>query len=146
MSKHAPATGKRLVGLSMAALGIVYGDIGTSPIYAFKECFAPGHGAPVSASNVLGVVSLILWSLLLIVTVKYLVYVLRADNKGEGGILALLSLVAAAISGTESILQFYATGIVSGAGWLMLFVFVASFYFYMRFKKARREMMQQGKR
>jgi len=92
MSKHAPATGKRLVGLSMAALGIVYGDIGTSPIYAFKECFAPGHGAPVSASNVLGVVSLILWSLLLIVTVKYLVYVLRADNKGEGGILALLSL------------------------------------------------------
>jgi KUP system potassium uptake protein len=73
-------------------LGIVYGDIGTSPIYAFKECFAPGHGAPVSASNVLGVVSLILWSLLLIVTVKYLVYVLRADNKGEGGILALLSL------------------------------------------------------
>ena len=92
MSRHAPATGKRLVGLSMAALGIVYGDIGTSPIYAFKECFAPGHGAPVSASNVLGVVSLILWSLLLIVTVKYLVYVLRADNKGEGGILALLSL------------------------------------------------------
>jgi KUP system potassium uptake protein len=92
MSKHAPATGKRLVGLSMAALGIVYGDIGTSPIYAFKECFAPGLGAPVSASNVLGVVSLILWSLLLIVTVKYLVYVLRADNKGEGGILALLSL------------------------------------------------------
>ena len=76
----------------MAALGIVYGDIGTSPIYAFKECFAPGHGAPVSTSNVLGVVSLILWSLLLIVTVKYLVYVLRADNKGEGGILALLSL------------------------------------------------------
>ena len=76
----------------MAALGIVYGDIGTSPIYAFKECFAPGHGAPVSASNVLGVVSLILWSLLLIVTVKDLVYVLRADNKGEGGILALLSL------------------------------------------------------
>ncbi len=76
----------------MAALGIVYGDIGTSPIYAFKECFAPGHGAPVSSSNVLGVVSLILWSLLLIVTVKYLVYVLRADNKGEGGILALLSL------------------------------------------------------
>ena len=92
MSRHAPATGKRLVGLSMAALGIVYGDIGTSPIYAFKECFAPGHGAPVSSSNVLGVVSLILWSLLLIVTVKYLVYVLRADNKGEGGILALLSL------------------------------------------------------
>jgi KUP system potassium uptake protein len=92
MSHHTPATGKRLAGLSLAALGIVYGDIGTSPIYAFKECFAPGHGAPVSTANVLGVVSLILWALLLIVTIKYLVYVLRADNKGEGGILALLSL------------------------------------------------------
>jgi KUP system potassium uptake protein len=76
----------------MAALGIVYGDIGTSPIYAFKECFAPGHGAPVTTANVLGVLSLIIWALILIVTIKYLVYVLRADNKGEGGILALLAL------------------------------------------------------
>jgi KUP system potassium uptake protein len=92
MSHHAPASGKRLAGLSLAALGIVYGDIGTSPIYAFKECFAPGHGAPVSTANVLGVLSLIIWALILIVTIKYLVYVLRADNKGEGGILALLAL------------------------------------------------------
>lgn len=61
-------------------------------------------------------------------------------------IFALLSLVAAAISGTESILQFYANGIGSGSGWLMLGVFAASFYFYIRFKKARRDMMQQGKR
>lgn len=61
-------------------------------------------------------------------------------------VLALLSLVAAAISGTESILQFYASGIRSGSGWLMLVVFGASFYFYVGFKKARREMMQQGKR
>ena len=61
-------------------------------------------------------------------------------------ILALLSLVAAAISGTESIYKFYETGIGSGSGWLMLLVFVASFYFYIRFKKVRREMMQQGKR
>jgi KUP system potassium uptake protein len=92
MNHNAPATGKRLAGLSLAALGIVYGDIGTSPIYAFKECFAPGHGAPVSTANVLGVLSLIIWALILIVTIKYLVYVLRADNKGEGGILALLAL------------------------------------------------------
>ena len=92
MSRHAHPTGKRLAGLSLAALGIVYGDIGTSPIYAFKECFAPGHGAPATAANVLGVLSLIIWALILIVTIKYLVYVLRADNKGEGGILALLSL------------------------------------------------------
>mgnify|MGYP003349551406 FL=1 len=61
-------------------------------------------------------------------------------------ILALLSLVAAAISGTESILQFYTTGIASGPGWLMLCVFLGSFYFYVQFKKVRREMMQQGKR
>ncbi len=61
-------------------------------------------------------------------------------------VLALLSLVAAAISGTESLLQFYATGVGSAAGWLMLAVFGASFYFYVGFKKARREMMQQGKR
>lgn len=61
-------------------------------------------------------------------------------------ILTLLSLVAAAISGTESLLQFYATGISSGPGWLMLLVFGGSFYFYVRFKKARRDMMQQGKR
>ena len=92
MNHKAPATGKRLAGLSLAALGIVYGDIGTSPIYAFKECFAAGHGAPVSTANVLGVLSLIIWALILIVTIKYLVYVLRADNKGEGGILALLAL------------------------------------------------------
>ena len=92
MSHHAPATGKRLAGLSLAALGIVYGDIGTSPIYAFKECFSQGHGAPATASNVLGVLSLIIWALILIVTIKYLVYVLRADNKGEGGILALMAL------------------------------------------------------
>ncbi|MCX6858714.1 MAG: potassium transporter Kup [Verrucomicrobia bacterium] len=92
MSHHAPASGKRLAGLSLAALGIVYGDIGTSPIYAFKECFARGHGAPVNTGNVLGVLSLIIWALILIVTIKYLVYVLRADNKGEGGILALLAL------------------------------------------------------
>ena len=75
---HAPKGS--LLALCAGTVGVVFGDIGTSPIYAFKECFAPGHGAPVSASNVLGVVSLILWSLLLIVTVKYLVYVLRADN------------------------------------------------------------------
>jgi KUP system potassium uptake protein len=103
MSHHAPASGKRLAGLSLAALGIVYGDIGTSPIYAFKECFAPGHGAPVSTANVLGVLSLIIWALILIVTIKYLVYVLRADNKGEGGILALLALaVPEAKSGHRS--------------------------------------------
>ncbi len=89
---HQPCTGKRLAGLTLGALGVVYGDIGTSPLYALKECFDPKHGVPVNPSGVLGILSLIIWSLILIVTVKYLVFVLRADNKGEGGILALLSL------------------------------------------------------
>ena len=75
-----------------AALGVVFGDIGTSPLYAVKECFAKGHGAAATPANILGVMSLILWALVLIVAIKYLVFVLRADNKGEGGILALLSL------------------------------------------------------
>lgn len=77
--------------LSIAALGIVFGDIGTSPLYALKDCFGPHTIAPTPA-NVLGVLSLIFWSLVLIVSVKYLAFVLRADNRGEGGILALMAL------------------------------------------------------
>ncbi|HUX36637.1 MAG TPA: potassium transporter Kup [Rectinemataceae bacterium] len=79
--------------LAIAALGIVFGDIGTSPLYALRECFAPEHGVDVTRANVLGIVSLLIWSLSLIVCVKYVAIVLRADNKGEGGILALVSLV-----------------------------------------------------
>jgi len=87
-----PTSRRRLAGLTLAALGVVYGDIGTSPLYALKECFGETHGVPPSPPNVLGVLSLVIWSLLLVVSVMYLVFVLRADNKGEGGILALLSL------------------------------------------------------
>lgn len=76
----------------IGALGVVYGDIGTSPLYALRECFSPMHGVAPSASNVLGLLSLVFWSLVLIVCVKYLLFVLRADNRGEGGILALLAL------------------------------------------------------
>lgn len=77
----------------MAALGIVYGDIGTSPLYALRECFIGKHGVAPSPENVLGILSLIFWSLVIIVALKYHVYVLRLDNRGEGGILALLGLV-----------------------------------------------------
>ncbi|HVN85743.1 MAG TPA: potassium transporter Kup [Candidatus Binatia bacterium] len=77
----------------MTAIGVVYGDIGTSPLYAIRECFFGPHGVPVSQVNVLGVLSLIVWALIIVVTLKYHVYVLRADNHGEGGILALMSLV-----------------------------------------------------
>ncbi len=85
---------KRLLLLCLASLGIVYGDIGTSPLYALRECFYGPHAIPPSPANVVGVLSLILWSLLLIISVKYLILILRADNRGEGGILALATLVS----------------------------------------------------
>lgn len=78
---------------ALSALGVVYGDIGTSPLYALKESFHHTHGLAVSAPNILGILSLIFWSLILIVTIKYLAFVLRADNQGEGGILALTALL-----------------------------------------------------
>src|SRR5438477_12393673 len=85
--------GRYLARLSLLALGVVYGDIGTSPLYALREAFHGQHGIPVTPGNVLGVLSLIFWSLVLIVTVKYHVVIIRADNKGEGGVLALMALV-----------------------------------------------------
>ena len=81
---------------TLGALGVVYGDIGTSPLYAFKEAAkAAAHGAPIMADAVLGVVSLILWALILIISLKYAMLILRADNRGEGGIVALLALLSA---------------------------------------------------
>ena len=78
---------------AIAALGVVYGDIGTSPLYAVRECFGAGNGIPVTQDNVLGVMSLILWSLIMVVSIKYVLLVLRADNAGEGGIMAMMALV-----------------------------------------------------
>jgi KUP system potassium uptake protein len=79
--------------MSLAALGVVYGDIGTSPLYAIKECFAPEHGLAPTIGNVLGVLSLVFWSLNFVVSLKYLTFIMRADNRGEGGIMALLALL-----------------------------------------------------
>lgn len=84
--------GKYLAFLSLAALGVVYGDIGTSPLYAIRECFHGPHAIAPTPANVLGVLSLIFWSLVLVICVKYLTFVLRADNRGEGGILSLAAL------------------------------------------------------
>ena len=81
--------------LSLGALGVVYGDIGTSPLYALRECFHSGHGVKPTPENIFGVLSLVVWSLIIIISLKYLVLVMRADNRGEGGILALMSLVRA---------------------------------------------------
>jgi KUP system potassium uptake protein len=84
---------KHLASLSLAALGVVFGDIGTSPLYAVRECFHGEFSIPVTHANVLGVLSLLIWALILIVTLKYLTFIMRADNEGEGGILALTSLI-----------------------------------------------------
>lgn len=87
-------TGKYLAGLSLAAIGIVYGDIGTSPLYAFRESFHEGYGLATSEANILGILSLIFWALILVISIKYLVFVLQADNNGEGGIIALTALIS----------------------------------------------------
>ena len=80
--------------LALGALGVVYGDIGTSPLYALKEVFGgTHHPVPISEPNVLGILSLVFWSLMLVVTIKYVIFIMRADNKGEGGIMALMALV-----------------------------------------------------
>jgi len=91
-SPPAPASKRYRLAHTLAALGIVYGDIGTSPLYAVRECFNEAHGLGVSRASVLGVLSLIVWSLVIVISVKYLAYVTRADNGGEGGILALTAL------------------------------------------------------
>ena len=91
---HPAARGIDGLKLALGAIGVVYGDIGTSPLYAIKECVTLPHGvAPVTA-NIFGVLSLVFWSITLVVSVKYLFYVMRADNDGEGGVLALMALVA----------------------------------------------------
>ncbi|HLZ44298.1 MAG TPA: potassium transporter Kup [Gemmatimonadales bacterium] len=90
---HADPQGRYLARLALLALGVVYGDIGTSPLYAIREAFNAQHGIPVTPGNVFGVLSLIFWSLIVIVTIKYHVVIIRADNKGEGGVLALMALV-----------------------------------------------------
>ncbi len=92
-----------LAKLSLGALGVVYGDIGTSPLYAVRECFSAHYGETPTPENVLSVLSLVFWALVVVVVVKYLVFVLRADNRGEGGILALMALVTPnAAAGTQN--------------------------------------------
>src|SRR4029453_18267671 len=79
--------------LTVAALGVVFGDIGTSPLYALRQCFAAPNGVPLTDANVLGVLSLILWSLIVVVSIKYVLVMLSVSNGGEGGVLALSALL-----------------------------------------------------
>jgi len=121
---HAPRSRKELAWLSLGALGVVYGDIGTSPLYALKECFSPAshhHASAADPEQVFGVLSLMIWSLLLVVVVKYLMFVLRADNKGEGGTLALAAKVDQKIPDKRRLaipilLALFGTGLLYGEG------------------------------
>ena len=105
--------------LTLAALGVVYGDIGTSPLYTIKEVFGGSHHpVPINEVNVLGMLSLVLWSLIVVVSLKYVLFVLRADNKGEGGIMTLMALVLRSVGGSPR------------SGWLMLLGLVGAALFY----------------
>jgi KUP system potassium uptake protein len=90
----------------VAAVGVVYGDIGTSPLYTLKEVFTGGYGVPVNHDGVFGILALIFWSLIWVVSIKYVMFILRADNQGEGGIMALTALArrAAAYPKLRSVL------------------------------------------
>jgi KUP system potassium uptake protein len=98
----------------VAAVGVVYGDIGTSPLYTLKEVFSGGYGVPVNHDGVLGILALIFWSLIWVVSIKYVMFILRADNQGEGGIMALTALArrAAAI---EAALVLVILGLIGAA-------------------------------
>ncbi len=127
MSASSHPDKSRLAALSLAALGVVFGDIGTSPLYTMKEVFASHHPIPVSPENVLGVLSLILWALILVVTIKYVFFVMRADNRGEGGIMALIALAGQRagknqkrqrfimLAGIVGACMFFADGIITPA-------------------------------
>lgn len=117
------ASRRDLLVVSLTALGVVFGDIGTSPLYTIKECFSPAHGVPPTLANVLGVLSLVFWTLLLIVAVKYLSFVMRADNRGEGGMMALLALITptapATVAGRKALLvllALFGTALLFGEG------------------------------
>lgn len=108
-----------LATLSLAAIGIVYGDIGTSPLYALKEVFSREHGLLLNQANLLGVISLIVWGLTIIVSLKYVTLILRADNRGEGGVMALMALAMASV--TRESRWFYPLMLVGLAGTALFF-------------------------
>ncbi|MDN0074697.1 low affinity potassium transporter Kup [Crenobacter sp. SG2303] len=98
---HSASGKSAMAGITLAALGVVYGDIGTSPLYTLKTCFSAEH-LPISEVNILGILSLIFWSIMLVVTLKYVTFILRADNKGEGGIMVLMGLARRLVEGRAS--------------------------------------------
>ena len=117
---------KEVLPVALAAMGVVFGDIGTSPLYTMKEVFSGSHAVPVTPDNVLGILSLVFWALTIVVSLKYIMYIMRADNRGEGGIMALTSLAlrtnksprmgaAMAALGLFGAALFYGDGVITPA-------------------------------
>lgn len=98
--------------LAIGALGIVFGDIGTSPLYTLKECFSPAYGLELTQQNIIGILSMIFWSLFMVVIVKYTIFIMKADNKGEGGIMSLFSLIVPSLKAGKTIILLTSIGIV----------------------------------
>ena len=96
MSSDSHSRTSSVAALTLGAIGVVYGDIGTSPLYALKEVFANGH-VPLTPENIHGVLSMIFWTMTVVVSIKYVVLILRADNNGEGGLIAMLALATSAV-------------------------------------------------
>jgi KUP system potassium uptake protein len=113
---------KALAHLALAALGVIYGDLGTSPLYTLNDCFFGMHGVPVNQTNVLGLVSMVFWSLICVVSIKYVFFFLRADNNGEGGSFALLAMLRAQIINNKrqwailTVLTAFGAGLLYGDG------------------------------
>jgi KUP system potassium uptake protein len=108
-------TSKGLAALTLGAIGVVYGDIGTSPLYTVKEIFGESTGIPLTHANILGAISAIFWALMFVVTLKYVLLVLRADNKGEGGVMALLALAASSVQHHRTKTTLLALGVFGAA-------------------------------
>jgi KUP system potassium uptake protein len=98
---HGPGS-KQMAPLVIGAMGVVFGDIGTSPLYTLRQCFSGQHGLPLTQANILGILSVIFWALMIVVTLKYVTLIMRADNRGEGGIMALTALVSSSLTNPQA--------------------------------------------
>jgi len=105
-SSHPNKHSRNVLVLAFAALGVVFGDIGTSPLYALRECFAESHNIPLEPANIIGILSLIFWTIMVLICFKYMAVVMKADNKGEGGILALMALASSGEQRSSSVRRF----------------------------------------
>ena len=108
-------SGSSLAALTLGAIGVVYGDIGTSPLYTLKEVFNGPHAVPVTPANVYGILSLVFWALMLVVSAKYVLFIMRADNNGEGGIMALTSLAQRVVKNRRHVTALSLLGVFGAA-------------------------------